>query len=348
MSLILEDMPQVPHEMPPEVTVVVVNYMGGDYIRRCLESLARQTFRNFETIVVDNASLDGSIDRLGDTPSNTIILRESVNHGFALANNIAARMGRGRWLALLNPDAEAAADWLECLMRAVAERPEHRVVASLQIATHDHAVLDGAGDCYLAFGYAWRGGHGRSRRDTPAPGECFAPCGAAALYPRDVFLACGGFDERYFCYHEDVDLGFRLRLLGERCQFDPRCVVTHAGSGIAGKASDFSVFYGARNGVWTYLKNMPGALLAFTFPVWAATTLAILIRGLFTGRFKATARGLVAAFRGIGYAFSQRKHLGRSRTASIVAIAQSLSWNPLTFLARQPDVRPFADLDASE
>ncbi len=341
-------MPEITPEIPPEVTVVVVNYMGGDYIRRCLESLARQTFRNFETIVVDNASTDGSIDRLGETPANITILRESVNHGFARGNNIAARMGQGRWLALLNPDAEAAPDWLESLMRAVAERPAHRIVASLQIAMHDPAVLDGAGDCYLAYGYAWRGGYGRNRLDTPAPGECFAPCGAAALYPRDVFLACRGFDERYFCYHEDVDLGFRLRLLGERCQFDPRCVVMHAGSGVTGKASAFSVFYGARNGVWTYVKNMPCALLVFTFPVWVVATLAILIRGLFTGRFDATARGLGAAFRGIGYALSQRGHVRRSRTASIVAIARALSWNPLTFLARKPDVRHFADLDASE
>jgi N-acetylglucosaminyl-diphospho-decaprenol L-rhamnosyltransferase len=138
----------------PEITVVVVNYNGGDYIRRCLASLAAQTYRSFETIVVDNASSDGSIDRLGEMPPHTTILREGVNHGFAVGNNLAARMGRGRWLALLNPDAEAAPDWLESLMRAVAERPTHRIVASLQVAAHDAGVLDGAGDCYLAYGYA--------------------------------------------------------------------------------------------------------------------------------------------------------------------------------------------------
>lgn len=326
----------------PEITVAVVNYNGGDFVQRCLASLAEQTFRSFETIVVDNASTDGSIDRIAQLPPQTTILRESVNHGFASANNLAARRGRGRWLVLLNPDAEAAPDWLESLMRAVAERPTHRVVASLQVALHDEAVLDGAGDCYLAYGYAWRGGYGRSADDVPPAGECFAPCGAAALYPRELFLACGGFDESYFCYHEDVDLGFRLRLLGERCQFDPRCRVKHAGSAIAGKGSTFAVFHGARNGLWTYIKNMPGPLLALTIPVWFVGTLAILARGLMTGRFLPTAKGLYAALSHLGPALAARRALRVRRRASLGSIAASLCWDPARFLFRKPHIRPFA------
>jgi GT2 family glycosyltransferase len=228
-------------------------------------------------------------------------------------------------------------------MRAVAQRPSHRIVASLQIATQDAAVLDGAGDCYLAYGYAWRGGFGRPISDTPPAGECFAPCGAAALYPRDAFLAAGGFDERYFCYHEDVDLGFRLRLLGERCQFDPASKVRHAGSALTGRTSDFAVFHGARNGFWTYIKNMPGILLAVTFPVWFAGTCAILLRGLVTGRFNATVRGLSAAIGDLGPALAAREALQARRKARVTDIAASLSWNPFRFLARRPDVRPFGD-----
>lgn len=323
------------------ITVVVVNYNGGDFIRRCLESLARQTFREFETIVVDNASTDGSLDRLGDLPERCTIVREAVNHGFAGANNLAAKLARGEWLALLNPDAEADSDWLESLMRAVRERPSHRVVASLQVALDDASILDGVGDCYLAFGYAWRGGFGRSIKETPTAGECFAPCGAAAFYPRDVFIGSGGFDERYFCYHEDVDIGFRLRLLGEQCQFDPRARIRHAGSGITGRASDFAVFHGARNGVWTYVKNMPLGLLIVTLPIWLLGTSAILVRGLFTGRFRATAKGLGAAIADLGPSLKARSALKRLRKASIADVAVALSWNPLRFLTRRPDVRPF-------
>ncbi|RYD72836.1 MAG: glycosyltransferase family 2 protein [Verrucomicrobiaceae bacterium] len=328
------------------ITVVVVNYNGGDFIRRCLESLARQTFREFETIVVDNASTDGSLDHLGDLPERCTIVRESVNHGFARANNLAAKSARGEWLALLNPDAEADSDWLESLMRAVRERPSHRVVASLQVALDDASVLDGVGDCYLAFGYAWRGGFGRSIKETPSAGECFAPCGAAAMYPREVFVESGGFDERYFCYHEDVDIGFRLRLLGEQCQFDPRARIRHAGSGITGRTSNFAVFHGARNGVWTYVKNMPLSILIVTLPFWVLGTLAILVRGLFTGRFRATAKGLCAAISDLGPALTERVDLKRRRKASIGDIAAALSWNPLRFLTRRPDVRPFGHREA--
>jgi N-acetylglucosaminyl-diphospho-decaprenol L-rhamnosyltransferase len=331
----------------PLITVVVVNFNGGEHVRRCVASLVAQTFRNFETIIVDNASSDGSIDLIGELPPQTLILHERINHGFAGGNNLAALKGRGRWLALLNPDAEAAPDWLESMMRAVTERPTHRIVASLQIAKHDAAVLDGAGDCYLAYGYAWRGGYGRSVSETPGAGECFAPCGAAALYPRDLVLDIGGFDERYFCYHEDVDLGFRMRLLGERCQFDPRCQVKHMGSGITGKASDFSVFHGARNGFWTYIKNMPGPLLVLTLPVWTVATLAILVRGMATGRLGATARGLGAALYGLAPALRARRAMHTRRRAGLRAIAGALEWNPLVFLARKARVRPFADPDVT-
>jgi len=325
----------------PAITVVVVNYNGGDFLKNCIASLACQTFTDFETILVDNASTDGSLGRLGDLPPRTTILRETVNHGFAGGNNLAARMSRSPWLALLNPDAEADPNWLESLMRAVRERPSHRVVASLQVALDDASILDGVGDCYLAYGYAWRGGFGRSIKDTPASGECFAPCGAAALYPREVFVESGGFDERYFCYHEDVDIGFRLRLLGERCQFDPRARIRHAGSGITGRASDFAVFHGARNGVWTYVKNMPLRLLIITSPVWFFGTLAILGRGLVTSRFGATLRGIKAAFGDIGPALADRQRLKKLRRASVADIAESLSWNPIRFLARKSDVRRF-------
>ncbi|HEV7690966.1 MAG TPA: glycosyltransferase family 2 protein [Hyphomonadaceae bacterium] len=332
-----------PEGADPEITVIVVNYNGGDWIARCMASLSRQTHRNFETILVDNASSDNSFDRITEQPARLTILREPKNHGFARGNNIAARMAKGKWIALLNPDAEAAPDWLESLMRAVASRPSHRVVASLQIATQDANILDGAGDCYLAYGYAWRGGFGRPVSDTPQAGECFAPCGAAALYPRDVFLEAGGFDERYFCYHEDVDLGFRLRLLGERCQFDPLSKVRHAGSALTGRTSDFAVFHGARNGLWTYVKNMPGRLLWITAPVWFLGTLAILARGLMTGRFNATLRGLTAAVADLGPALAARRDLKARRRASAADIAASLSWNPFRFLARKPDIHPFRD-----
>lgn len=327
----------------PEVTVVVVNYNGGDYLRGCLASLARQTFTNFETIVIDNASQDESLDRIGERPERLTIIRETTNHGFAPANNIGARLGRGRWLALLNPDAEAAPDWLEQMLRAAAERPTHRMIACLQISLHDKSKLDGAGDCYLAYGYAWRGGYGHPIASAPPSGECFAPCGAAAMYPRQLFLDAGGFDERYVSYHEDVDIAFRLRLQGERCQYVASAVVHHAGSGITKRASDYAVFHGVRNGVWTYVKNMPGGLLLITSPVWLFGALLLLARGTLKGVFRPTLKGFAQAFANLGPALRSRAQNRKRRTASYGAIAAALIWNPFSYLGRSIQIRPFKD-----
>jgi GT2 family glycosyltransferase len=324
------------------ITVVVVNYNGGDYLKGCIASLARQTFTDFETIVVDNASTDGSLEGIAGRPERFQILRQPENFGFAKANNIGARAGSGRWLALLNPDAEAEPAWLEELMRAVETRPEMRLVSSLQVSLHDGSKLDGAGDCYLAYGYAWRGGFGHPVSSAPPAGECFAPCGAAALYPREAFLAAGGFDERYFCYHEDVDIGFRLRLLGERCQFAPEAVVRHAGSAVTGRASYFSVFHGVRNGVWTYVKNMPLGLLVITAPVWLFGALLLLARGIVRRQFRPTWDGFVAAFSDLKPALAARRELKTRRKIESFELAEVLTWNPFAYLGRQIDVRPFA------
>lgn len=336
-------LPDAAPEITPEITVVVVNFNAGAYLRGCLQSLARQTHANFETILIDNASGDGSLETIGETPARFTLLRQESNLGFAAANNLGARMGTGRWLALLNPDAEAEPDWLEALMDAVKRRPGHRMVASLQTSLHDATKLDGAGDCYLAWGYAWRGGFGHPASAAPGEGTCFAPCGAAALYPREAFLGAGGFDEGYFCFHEDVDIAFRLRLLGEQCQFAPRARVRHAGSGTTGRGSRFAVFHGVRNGVWTWVKNMPGDLLLLGAPVWALGTLALLGRGVVLGQFMATWDGLVAGFAGLGPALKQRQDIRAKRRISSAHLAAALTWNPFAYLGRQIDVRPFTE-----
>lgn len=328
---------------PPAVTVVVVNYNGGEYLRGCLASLKAQTFTDFEVIVVDNASTDASLVLATEFPDRCTILKQSANLGFAGGNNVGARVGRGRWLALLNPDAVAEPGWLAAMMAAVEQRPTHRMIACLQINLHDATRLDGAGDCYLAYGFAWRGGFGHPPSRAPKPGECFAPCGAAALYPRDLFLDAGGFEERYFCYHEDVDLGFRLRLMGERCQFVPAAVVHHAGSAIAGRSSEFAVFHGMRNGVWTYVRNMPGWLLLLTLPVWLLGLLALMLRGVVRGIFKPTVRGYGAALKGLGPMLTARKQVRARRRAKVGDIAAALTWNPFLYLGRGIDVRPFRD-----
>ena len=139
-----------------------------------------------------------------------------------------ARLARGQWLALLNADAFPEPDWLERLLEA-AETIPNAFFASRQIQANSTELLDGEGDVYHISGLAWRRNYGLPVLEKFDTEEIFSSCAAAALYPRQAFLDAGGFDEDYFSYHEDVDLGFRLRLKGLRCFYVPKAVVYHVG-----------------------------------------------------------------------------------------------------------------------
>jgi GT2 family glycosyltransferase len=246
------------------VAAVVVNWNGGDDLRRSVQSLLSQTRHPERIILVDNASSDRSLAALASLSGSIEIVRLDRNTGFAAANNLAIRQVTDcEWIALLNPDAFAEPDCLAALLAAAAEHPEFSFFASRLLNSADPHVLDGAGDSYHLTGLARRRGHGRSASGRYLTAEeVFSSCAAAALYRRDALLEVGGFDESFFCYMEDVDLGFRLRLRGHRCLYVPTAVVHHVGSGTTGKNSDVSIYYGHRNLVWTFFKNMPLPLLA--------------------------------------------------------------------------------------
>jgi GT2 family glycosyltransferase len=325
----------------PHFSVIIVNYNGGDYLKGALASLAAQTRQDFEVFLVDNASTDGSMERLGDKlPEHLHLMPQTENLGFAAANNLAAKSAKGAWLVLLNPDAEAAPNWLEKLAEAATRFPATKSFASAQIDLNNPENMDGAGDAYLGFGIPWRGGFGRPVSEMPGEGECFSPCGAGAMIHRETFLAHGGFDERFFCFCEDVDLGYRMRLAGERCIFLPDAIIHHAGGGLSGRVSEFSLFHGARNRLWTYFKNTPLRLLVLTLPVHIALTAAILLRGLVTGRFGGTWRGLWAGIKGLRPILRERKALKTARKTSISAICAAMCWNPFTMLRRKPHITP--------
>jgi len=266
-----------PDKLP--VAVIIVNFNGGKLIELCLKALAAQTDQNFQTVVVDNASTDGSAEAILANFPDVKLVRAPSNLGFAAGNNLGFKhAGDAQWIALLNPDAYAAPDWLERMLLAANEGNFDFFGCRMRLAnTPDY--LDGTGDMYHASGVAWRRDHGRlAIESTGVADEIFAPCAAAALYRREDLEAVGGFDESYFCYFEDVDLAFRLRLLGKRCAYVPDAVVDHVSSGIAGKRSDFATYHGHRNLVWTYFKDMPTPLFWFYLPLhFAANVMGVCI-----------------------------------------------------------------------
>jgi len=323
----------------PEVRVIVVDYNAGALLKRCLECLQRQTFRDFEAVIVDNGSEDGLINGALPGDPRFRLVTPGKNLGFAAGNNLGAEGCEARWIATLNPDAFAEPDWLENLIAATTRYPDVAMFGSTQIDANDENRLDGTGDAYFAAGFAWRGNHGHPISDLPPEGEAFSPCAAAALYRTEAFNKAGGFDERFFCYFEDVDLGFRIRLMGGRCVQVPGAVVRHVGAATSGRASDFAQYHSACNGIWLFVKNMPGLLFWLLLPAHLALQACQMVWAVIRGHAAPHGRGLAAGIVGLAEVLTKRREIQASRRASLGSIAGALTWSPFKLLRREHDVR---------
>ena len=323
-----------------QITVIIVNYNSGRYIRSCLEALSNQEFADFQAVVVDNASTDDSLSLCQGFDERFSFVPLRRNLGFAAANNLVAFATTSPWIATLNPDAIPTDRWLSQLVAAVSRYAGVAMFGSTQIKDSTRLTLDGVGDVYSFCGMVWRGYHNHPLSDLPEDGEVFSPCAAAALYRADVFRLAGGFDERFFCYCEDLDLAFRIRLLGHRCIQVRDAEVYHVGSESSGRHSDFAVYHGFRNRLWTYVKDMPSPLFQLLlFPHLAATLCHIFYEAA-QGRGKPAWKGVRDAILGLSKMWASRSLIQRSRRESVIGIARAMCWSPLKILARAHDLRP--------
>jgi GT2 family glycosyltransferase len=300
--------------------VVIVNWNGEQFLERCLTALMYQTAKPHEIILLDNASSDRSIEISRGFQAVRVIALEQ-NTGFARGNNLAieAASAESEWIALINPDAFAEPLWLETLLASTDANPEFDVFGSKLVNATDANLLDGTGDAYHMSGLVWRTAHGISISQLAEyKCEIFSPCAAAALYRREVLIKLGGFDEDYFCYVEDVDLGFRLRLAGYRCLYVPQSVAHHVGSGTTGgQHSAFSVYHGHRNLVWTFVKDMPGLLFWLFLPLHVALNLVSLIWFTLRGQGRVIWRSKRDALLGLPKMWQKRRIIQKNRVASI-------------------------------
>lgn len=313
--------------MGNKVSLIIINWNGELFLQQCLTALMAQKVLPFEIILVDNASTDKSVEIAQRFPLVRLIALDK-NVGFARGNNLAIESTSKEctWIALVNPDAYAEPDWLGQLLAAAETYPEFDVFGSKLVTADNPMVLDGVGDTYHISGLVWRLRHGE-----PVASSCenereiFSPCAAAALYRRSALLKLGGFDETYFCYVEDVDLGFRLRLAGYRCLYVPRSVVHHVGSGTTGgQHSDFAIYHGHRNLVWTFVKNMPGILFWLLLPLHILLNIISIVWFVLRGRGGVIMRAKRDALLGLPRMWRRRKQNQKTRVASIAEIYQQL------------------------
>lgn len=323
----------------PAISVVIVAFESGATLSRCLAALRAQTFGDFEVLLVDNASSDGAAQVAAKADPAIRLIEAGGNIGFAAGNNLAAQQARGQWLALLNPDAYADPDWLEQLIAATRRWHDIRSFACLQKAADRPGKIDGAGDVLTLAGIPYRGAYGHDLTDLPE-GEVFSACGAAHLISRDLFLGLGGFDERFFCYCEDVDLGYRLRLIGEATLFVPKAVVSHVGSAVLGARSDFALYHGAKNRLWLLVKNTPWPLVPVVALLHLPVLALLLVMHALRGEARPVLRGLVAGLAGMGPILASRRSVQATRTVSARTILRAMAISPLTLARRSAVIRP--------
>ena len=264
--------------------MVVVNWNRKELLRACLNSLARQTGVEFETIVVDNGSSDGSAE-MAEREFGARVIRNAGNRGFCAANNQGIAVVRGQFVALLNNDAEAEPGWLEALHRACSKRPDVGMAASKVLVWEDPGRIDKAG--HLIFPDGQNRGRGTGAPDTgqyDREEEALWPDGSAAMYRKEMLDQIGGFDEDFFAYGDDAELGLRARIAGWKCIYTPAAVVRHHRGSTLGKDSARRLELIERNRLLLAFKLFPWSLLWLNPFYFAARVFA----------------GLAAAQRGAG------------------------------------------------
>lgn len=317
----------VPWEVPGAATIAVVipSYNQDALLSRCLRSLELQTRIPDKVVVVDNGG-SRPLDLIPGRLPFLHVIRSEHNRGFAAGCNLGVRAAAPcEWVAILNNDAFPAVDWLERILEAVREMPEYSAFASQIVSDEDTSRLHGGDDVYHACGFAWKRDYGRPAARHFEPHEVFSVCGTAAVYRTADYLRVGGYDEDFFCYFEDVDLGVRLQLAGCRSYYLPQARVRHRGSATVGVKSAFSLYFYHRNMVWSFFKNMPAPLLFFYLPQHAIFNVAAVLWYAWTDHGRLILRAKLQALRNVRLFLRKRRFVQGLRTVSLVAMREKLS-----------------------
>jgi GT2 family glycosyltransferase len=242
------------------VTVVVPTLSADHRLWECLRSLEAQTLRDFDVVVVDNSGR-GLVRARGQLPARVQVIEAPGNIGFGAAVNAGFRASKSRYLATINDDAVAHPEWLAALVAGMERRPDAGMCAS-QVRLYGEDQLDSCGMLLCGDASSKQRGHLRPPADFPVEEEVLLPSASAAIYRRDMLDEVGLFDEEFFLYCEDTDLGLRARWFGWRCLYVPEAVVEHHYSHSSGRASPLKAYYVERNRLFVLVKNFPGRMIA--------------------------------------------------------------------------------------
>lgn len=255
---------------PPLVSIIIVNCNGRGFLQGCLESIFNQSCSDFEIIFIDNGSTDDSVQYVKEKFPDVIIIENRENLGFARANNQGIAIAKGKYIALLNNDTVVDREWIKSLL-AKAESSSEKVGmwAGKILSMQEPGKIDSVGGLMISPDGIAKG-RGRLEEDVGQydnDDEVFIPSACAALFKKEMLDEIGLFDEDFFAYCEDTDIGLRARLAGWRTVSVPKAVVYHYYSGTTGKYTSMKAYLVERNHVWLAVKNFPLSRLLF-FPFY--------------------------------------------------------------------------------
>jgi GT2 family glycosyltransferase len=326
--------------MPPRASIIVLNYNGFRYIDTCLEALLAQELEGgFEVLVVDNGSEDGSPEYIRERWPQVRVIEAGANLGFAGGNNLGLRQTRGHHVVLLNNDTRVRPGWLRALVEAGEADSGVAAVTSKLVYMSRPGVIQNAGSLVLTDGSG-----GDRGTDEPDQGqyerqeEVFAACGCAVLFNRSALEDVGPLDDTFFCYYEDTDLSWRMRLRGWRILYEPKAVVEHVHTGTSRERSPLFIFHVDRNRLFMIIKNAPFWFVAKAFFRFGVLSLAnagpVLLRRLRQGsvsredgssfsRARVDFRVALSLLRHLPEMLAKRRQIRRSRR---VQDAEIIRW----------------------
>jgi hypothetical protein len=279
------------------VSIVIPNYNGKEHLRTCLSSVARQSVRPLETLLIDDASTDNSLAIVAEEFAWVTVIRLPENRQFVAAVNAGIRAAKGEYIGLLNSDTEVDPDWVSEMVQCIKRHPDAGSIASKMVSYLNRSLIDAAGDVLTRSGAPMTRGHGKPdapqfNREEPV----FGACAGAALYRRDLFATIGLFDEDFIAYFEDADLAFRAQLAGFSCIYAPQAICYHKRNATNILFHHFIVRQQERNLVAFYAKNFPLSLLLRLSPFIFYARSRQAVQGMLVGSGGAIIKG---AFEGL-------------------------------------------------
>ena len=316
------------------VSVVILNFNGKDWIERCLESVLAQDYAHLEVIVVDNGSVDGSPALVRERYKEAVLVENGRNLGYAAANNIGIRYAQGDYIVIMNNDTELESKCIAIMKAAIDKDPRYGACASKIYLESEDDLLDAAGIVVFRDGLSI--GRGRLERGDfyDREEEVFFASGCCLMARKsmleDVKMGNEYFDEDFFMYADDTDLGWRARLRGWKTIYTPRARLYHAHSAAAGSYSALKAFHVERNRIWVAVKYFPLSLLAygqlFTFPRYFLQAYGALTGKGASGAFTTEhsriellcvlGKVYVAAIKGLPKMLAKRKEIQKRRLIS--------------------------------